>query len=124
MDAGIVAFEDGPLGDVCDELQVLGAEFLEQILVHLQEVRTGQVDHRGLRPFCSYQGVEMFQAKIGAKFVVFAVELEKDGDLKISIMFAGQQGVRIAYGALSWDGHDYAALRQGIIKARATAWFH
>jgi hypothetical protein len=123
MRSGIVTFEDNVLGSTCDELEALGRDFAEYVLRYLQDVFSGKIDHRGFMPFTSYLGVEMFLAQVGNRFIVFAVEMDDMNDLKISIMFAGQHGVAVTIGALSWDGFNYAALKAGIIHARAKVWF-
>jgi hypothetical protein len=122
-EANIVTFEHDELGDACDELEALGLRFAEQLLVYLQKVQSKKVDHRTLNPFVTYEGVEMFLAGFGNEFAVFAVEIDALGDLKVSIMFAGQRNVPVAAGKFLWDGFDYDALRANVIIRRAAVWF-
>jgi hypothetical protein len=122
-ESGIVTFEHPELGSACDELEALGLDFVERVLLHLRDVYSGKIKYRTLATFDSYLGIEMFDARIGNKFVVFSVETDEMDDLKISILFAGEHGVAVRAGALSWDGANYAALKAGIVKARAIVWF-
>lgn len=123
-DKAIVAFEHDRLGSAYDELEAMGLDFAADVLCFLQDVYTRKNDHRKFRPFAVYKGVEMFEAKLGDRVVVFSVEINPMNDLKITIMFAGQHGVAVRVGALTWDGNNYAALRTGIVQARASVWFN
>jgi hypothetical protein len=124
MSSGITAFEHAELGSACDELEALGWDFAEDLLLYLQKVLSKQIDHRKLMPFATYNGVEMFMAAMGGnEFAVFSVEIDTLGDLKVSIMFAGRRNVPITHSALSWDGSDYTALRTNILNRRAAVWF-
>jgi hypothetical protein len=116
-------FEDETLGDAFDEMIALGPEFSAKMLGHCHRVDSRQIDHRGLLVFATYKGVEMFLAQIGANFIVYAVELDAQNDLTLTIMFAGQHGRPTTAGLHSWDGTNYAKLASGIIQARAAAHF-
>jgi hypothetical protein len=119
----MVAFEDPQLGNAGDELEGFGHEFACEVLIYLQKVYSQAVDFRNLFPFATSQGIEMFQALMGTKFAIFAVEVDDMGDLKITLMLAGQHGVPMQAGAFSWDGNSYEALKTGILNARAAVWF-
>lgn len=119
----IVSFEDYRLGDAADELNALGAEFAADILLYCRKIHKRKVDYRRLRPFDVYRGVEMFQASIADKFIIFSVEYDAEDDLKLTIMFAGQHGVSAQAGEWEWNGQDYEEFRTGILLARATVWF-
>jgi hypothetical protein len=120
----MVSFEDSQLGDACDELERLGQDFACEVLLYLQKVHSKTVDYRNLYPFHTYQGVEMFHASIGGnKFVIFAVEVDDMGDLKVSLMLAGQHGTPMQVGSFSWDGVSYPSLKAGILNARVAVWF-
>jgi hypothetical protein len=54
---------------------------------------------------------------------VFSIETDGDADIKITIMFAGEFGKRVAMPLWSWDGSDYDALRSQVIHPRASVWF-
>jgi hypothetical protein len=119
----IVTFEDGSLGDASAELRALGTDFALDILLHCQKVHNRKIDYRKLQPFDVYRGVEMFQASIGSKFIVFSVESDFEGGLKLTIIFAGQHGLPAQAGKWEWNGYDYDAFRAGILRARAAKWF-
>ena len=51
--AGIVAFEDPALGSACDELEALGPDFAERLLLYLQKVQSKMIDYRTLKPFAT-----------------------------------------------------------------------
>jgi hypothetical protein len=119
----MVSFEDSSLGSASNELRGLGMEFALDMLAHCQRVEASQIDFRTLAIFATYHGVEMFQAKIAGKFIIYAVELDRTNDLKVTIMFAGEHGVSATAGTFSWDGQSYAALASSIIQARAAVWF-
>ncbi|MBV8850684.1 MAG: hypothetical protein JOZ16_14000 [Methylobacteriaceae bacterium] len=93
------------------------------MLRHCQRVESGQLDFRTLAVFATYGGVEMFQAAIGKNFVIYAVEVDPAGDLKVTIMFAGQHGIPLRSSTFVWNGTDYPALASSLIAARAAAWF-
>lgn len=120
----IVSFEDSALGDAAAELLALGVDYARDVLLYLQRVHNGSVDFRTLAPFSTYKGVEMFHASgSGNKFAVFSVEVDGMGDMKITLMLAGQHGLPMQVGNHSWDGNNYSALKVGILDARATVWF-
>ena len=120
----IVSFEDPQLGDASDELEGLGHDFACEVLLYLQRVHSKAVDHRTLLPFDTYQGVEMYHCSMGTnKFATFAVEIDDMGDLKVTLMLAGQHGVPMQAGTSSWDGVSYPSLKAGILNARAAVWF-
>lgn len=119
----IVSFEHDMLGSASAELEALGVELATEMLLHCQEVDSKRIDYRRLKVFSAYSGVEMFLATIGDALMVFSVESDESGDLKITIMFAGRHGISAASGAHIWNGNDYAALRTGVVHARAVAWF-
>ena len=91
--------------------------------MHCQGVEAGQIDFRTFGVFATYHGVEMFLAAIAGKFIIYAVELDRTGDLKVTIMFAGEHGVSATAGTFSWNGQHYPALASSIIQARAAVWF-
>ncbi|OCX29115.1 hypothetical protein QU42_19460 [Bradyrhizobium sp. UASWS1016] len=119
----IVGFEDPNLGDASDELEKLGYDFATDVFIYLQKVVIGSVDFRTLAPFYTFNGIEMFQASMGSKFAIFAVEIDDMDDLTVTLMLAGEHGVRMTAGGHSWDGNSYASLGAGILKARASVWF-
>lgn len=119
----IVSFEDATLGSASAELEALGFELAAELLLHCQEVLSHQKDYRRLKVFTTYNGVEMFLATVGNALMVFSVEPDEIGDLKITIMFVGQHGSPTAAGGHSWNGSDYVELRTGIVRARASVWF-
>ncbi|MET4262587.1 hypothetical protein QRQ56_26675 [Bradyrhizobium sp. U531] len=119
----LVSFEDPGLGDAADELEQLGHNFACEILLYLQKVHSGSVDSRDLLPFYTYRGVEMFHASAAAKFAIFAVEIDDDGDVTVTLMLAAEHGVPMYAGGSSWNGGDYNALKTGILNARASVWF-
>jgi hypothetical protein len=119
----MVSFEDGVLGSASNELRGLGKKFCLDLLVHCQRVEAGQIDFRTLAVFATYRGVDMFQATIAGKIIIYAVEVDGTGDLKVTIMFAGQHRVPATAGTFSWDGQSYSALASSIIQARAAVWF-
>jgi hypothetical protein len=121
--SGIVTFEDGILGSASAELSALGVEVAAEVLLYCQEVYSGRVDYRRFKVFASYHGIEMFLAKISDDFIVFSVEVDGIGDLKVTIMFAGRHGVTATAGGFTWDGNNYAALSVGVIRPRAIALF-
>jgi hypothetical protein len=57
------------------------------------------------------------------KFAIFAVEIDDMGDLKVTLMLAGQHGVPMQAGTSSWNGVSYPSLKAGILNARAAVWF-
>lgn len=119
----LVSFEDPQLGDAADELEQLGYNFACEVLLYLQKIQSGSVDVRDLSPFYTYRGVEMFQAFGANKFAIFAVEIDEDGDLAVTLMLAAEHGVPMFAGGSSWNGNDYSALKTGILNARASVWF-
>jgi hypothetical protein len=120
----MVSFEHPELGDASAELERLGEDFACEVLLYLQRVHSKAVDYRNLNPFQAFQGVEMFHASMGGtEFAIFAVEVDDMGDLKISLMLAGQHGTPLQTGASFWDGVNYPALKAGILNARAQVWF-
>lgn len=119
----MVGFEHPLLGDASDELRRLGDDFSCEILLYLQKVHSKVIDYRNLAPFHAFRGVEMFLASRGNEFAIFAVEVDQMGDLKLSLMVAGQHGAPMHAGTFSWDGFDYPSLRTGILNARAAVWF-
>ncbi|RXG87329.1 hypothetical protein [Bradyrhizobium zhanjiangense] len=119
----LVSFEDPQLGDAADELEQLGHDFACEVLLYLQKIHSGSVDARNLSPFYTYRGVEMFQIFGGDKFAIFAVEIDGDGDVTVTLMLAAEHGVLMYAGGSSWNGNDYSALKTGILNARASVWF-
>ncbi len=87
-------FEDEALGSAFDEMRALGRKFSEEMLNHCHKVDTGEIDFRRLMVVATYRGVEMFRAQIGMNFIVYAVEVDAQNDLTLTIMFAGQHGRR------------------------------
>lgn len=118
-----VSFEDPQLGDAADELEQLGHNFACEILLYLQKVHSGSVDSRDLLPFYTYRGVEMFHASAATKFAIFAVEIDDDDDVTVTLMLAAEHGVPMHTRGSSWNGGDYNALKTGILNARASVWF-
>jgi hypothetical protein len=119
----VVTFTHPQLGRVRDELIRLGAEVGLLFYEHCQRVLIGSEDYKSFMVFATYRGIEMFRPTIDNDFIVYAVEKRPDASLKISVMFAGRHGTPVSVHKLSWDGYDYAALINGIILARARAWF-
>jgi hypothetical protein len=119
----IVSFEHPLLGDAAYELEQLGEDFACEVLLYLQKVHCKSVHFQNLALFYIWRGVEMFQALMGNKFAIFSVEIDSMGDLKITVMVAGQQGVPLWAGPLSWDGNNYTTLKSGILNERSAVWF-
>jgi hypothetical protein len=124
MSSSIAIFDDPNLGSAPAELKRLGVDFIEAVLIHCQDIIRGIKDYHRFLPLTSYRGVEMFRASIGDSFIVFSVEQDQMNDLKITIMFAGQQGRAVAAGLGAWDGSDYDQLVASIIQPRAIALFN
>ncbi|UQR61335.1 hypothetical protein LRP30_30925 [Bradyrhizobium sp. C-145] len=119
----LVSFEDPQLGDAADELEQLGHDFACEVLLYLQKIHSGAVDARDLSPFYTYRGIEMFHAVGATKFAIFAIEIDDDGDVAVTLMLAAEHGVPMYAGGASWNGNDYSALKTGILNARASVWF-
>jgi hypothetical protein len=120
----MVSFEHPQLGDAADELARCGPEFACEVLLYLQEVHSKAIAYRSLNPFYRFQGVEMFHASMaGSEFAIFAVEADDGGDLKVTLMLAGQRGSPMQVGPFSWDGFNFPSLKAGILNARAAVWF-
>ena|SRR5271166_5111315 len=119
----MTTFEDKELGSAFDEMCALGRKFSEEMLCHCHKVDRGEIDFRKLLVFATYEGVEMFLAMIGQDFIVYAVEIDEQNNLTLTIMFAGQHGRSARAGLHSWNGTAYQQLVSGIIQARAAAHF-
>lgn len=116
-------FEGGALGDAFDEMVALGRDFAEDMLDHCHKVDCREIDHHRLLVFATYRSIEMFMAEVGGNFIVYAVELDAQNDLTLTIMFAGRHGHPASAGSHRWDGTNYRQLASGIIQARAAAYF-
>jgi hypothetical protein len=121
--AGIVSFEDDTFGSASAEFRSIPVNYATKFFLYLGEVQSKQVNHRRLKPFYTYRGVECFLATYDEFITVFSVECDRDGDLKITVMFAGERGQPARCGPFLWDGWDYDALRAEVIHPRAAVWF-
>lgn len=119
----IVAFDVPGLGSATDELRTLGVEFTLHLLPHCQNVKTNPEVCENYQVYATYGGIDMYRALVGSQFAIYAVEAIDVGDVKISILFAGQYGVPVRVGGYDWDGGDDESLRRGLLLARAQAHF-
>ena len=119
----IVAFEAQGLGCATDELRDLGKEFAFYVLRHCQNVKLKPGVHRQFQVYARYEEVDLYRAQIERKFAIYAVEQRDNDDVKVTIMFAGEDGRPVFSGEHVWRGESDDELRLGILKARTESYF-
>ncbi|HYM31652.1 MAG TPA: hypothetical protein VEU47_10155 [Candidatus Cybelea sp.] len=121
--AAIVAFEHVTLGSATEEFKQFETRTALRFFRHLGEVAGKNIDHWKLAEFDKYRDIPMYKAEIDPSIMIYAVEHQSLGDLKVTVMFCGKLGSPSRAGRYTWDGIDLAALRRNVIQVRAAAWF-
>jgi len=86
----LVAFEY-LFDSAADELERLGDEVAVRFLRFLDKIAGGHEDYRRLRPFAEYEGVPLFRAEIEDNVMIYAVEEDEAGDLKVTVMLCARR---------------------------------
>lgn len=108
MSGAIVSYH-GDDGDAAEELEALGDGYMVRSLRYLQKIVTGAIDYRTLHQYSNFLGVPIFKAQSDDRIMIFAVENERDGSKKVTILHASRRDAEIAAAE--------------VLNSRAAKWF-
>ncbi len=114
----MMLFEDSSVGDAFEEMRSLGLPFAEEIMRDLSEIETRK-NHRTLAVWQTYNGIGLYLATKSPRFAVFAIEVDANDDIDITIMFAGHNGTPTP----GWNGYNYEQLFDNVILPRCQVYF-
>jgi len=110
--------------DAGNELKGLGLDTARFFILHMQSIVSGKRNYTGDQTFCTVDGIDVYNADFRDRFVLYAVEIDDDGTLCITVILAGSIGAFLgpgdSRGVLS--GAAIAAIRS-IVERRVRDFF-
>ncbi|MFT3723877.1 MAG: hypothetical protein QM773_09845 [Hyphomonadaceae bacterium] len=78
--------------DAGDELRTLGLAIARRALLHMQAIVACQRDYESDQVFHDCMDIDIYKAEFDDGFILYVVEKEQDGSLRLTLMLAGKIG--------------------------------